>query len=458
MNFTVAIVGRPNVGKSTLFNRLVGKRLALVDDTPGLTRDRREGDARLGDLRFMAIDTAGLEEAPAKALEARMRAQTEHAVAEADVILFVIDARVGITPLDDHFTDWLRGKGKPVIALANKCEGTVSPPGLLEAYNLGLGDPVAVSAEHGQGMDALYEALAPHAADKQEETHDETEDDAPDVAEDGSPDRPLKMAIVGRPNVGKSTLVNRLLGEDRVLTDPEAGITRDAVHIPWTYKGRPISLVDTAGLRRKARVTDRLEALSGGDAVRTLRFAEVVVLVLDAEAPLEKQDLTIARTTLEEGRALILAVNKWDLVKDRKTAEKRVSDRLRTSLPQARGIPVVSFSALTGRGVERLMPTVLRVHETWNRRIPTGRLNRWLEGVCENHPPPLAAGRRIRLRYITQAKARPPTFIIFASRPDGLPESYSRYLINSLRDTFGLPGIPLRIHLRKGKNPYDSEK
>ena len=450
MSLTVAIVGRPNVGKSTLFNRLVGKRLALIDDSPGLTRDRREGEARLGDLRFTAIDTAGLEEAPAEALEARMRAQTEHAVADADVALFLIDARAGVTPLDEHFADWLRGKGKPVIAVANKCESTAGQAGMLEVYGLGLGEPVAVSAEHGQGMDALYEALAPHAGDAAVDAPDETPGEAPE--------RPLKLAIVGRPNVGKSTLVNRLLGEERVLTDTKAGITRDAVHIPWTYEGRAIGLVDTAGLRRKARVTDGPEALSGGDAVRALRFAEVVVLVLDAEAPLEKQDLTIARTTLEEGRALILAVNKWDLVKDREAAQRRIGDRLQTSLPQARGVPVVPLSALTGRGMGRLMPAVLKAHEAWNRRIPTGQLNRWLEEVCENHPPPLAAGRRIRLRYMTQAKARPPTFVIFASRPKGLPESYLRYLVNGLRETFDLPGVPLRIHLRKGKNPYDPAK
>ena len=450
MSLTVAIVGRPNVGKSTLFNRLVGKRLALVDDTPGLTRDRREGEARIGDLRFTAIDTAGLEEAPAEALEARMRAQTEHAVADADVALFLIDARAGVTPLDEHFADWLRVKGKPVIAVANKCESSAGQAGLLEVYGLGLGEPVALSAEHGMGMDALYEALAPHAGEAATEAPDETPGEAPE--------RSLKMAIVGRPNVGKSTLVNRLLGEERVLTDARAGITRDAVHIPWTYEGRAIGLVDTAGLRRKARVTDRLEALSGGDAVRALRFAEVVVLVLDAEAPLEKQDLTIARTTLEEGRALILAVNKWDLVKDRKKAERRVADRLQTSLPQARGVPVVPLSALTGRGLGRLMPAVLKAHEAWNRRIPTGQLNRWLEGVLESHPPPLAAGRRIRLRYMTQAKARPPTFVIFASRAKGLPDSYLRYLVNSLRETFELPGVPLRIHLRAGKNPYEPTK
>jgi GTP-binding protein len=320
----------------------------------------------------------------------------------------------------------------------------------LEVYGLGLGEPVALSAEHGVGMDALYAALAPHAG--------EAATEAPDGTPDEMPERSLKMAIVGRPNVGKSTLVNRLLGEERVLTDAKAGITRDAVHIPWTYEGRAIGLVDTAGLRRKARVTDRLEALSGGDAVRALRFAEVVVLVLDAEAPLEKQDLTIARTTLEEGRALILAVNKWDLVKDRKKAEWRVADRLQTSLPQARGVPVVPLSALTGRGLGRLMPAVLKAHEAWNRRIPTGQLNRWLEGVLESHPPPLASGRRIRLRYMTQAKARPPTFVIFASRLKGLPDSYLRYLVNSLREAFDLPGVPLRIHLRAGKNPYEPTK
>ncbi len=440
MAATVAIVGRPNVGKSTLFNRLVGKRLALVDDTPGVTRDRREGEARLGDLRFAVIDTAGLDDGGG--LEAAMKAQTERALTEADAVLFLIDARAGVTPVDRHFADWLRGAAAPVILVANKCEGGAGDAGLLDAYALGLGDPLAVSAEHGEGLEGLYDALTPVVGATSTGEDADTGGDA------------LSLAVVGRPNVGKSTLVNRLLGEDRMLTGPEPGVTRDAIATSWTVRGRALRLVDTAGLRRKARVTEKLEEMSVGDALRALRYAHVAVLVLDAQAMLEKQDLTIARTVVEEGRALVVAANKWDLVADKSEALRRLDDRLETSLPQVRGVPVVPCSALTGKGVQRLLPAVLDIFERWNTRVPTGALNRWLAEMSERHPPPVARGRRIRLRYVTQAKTRPPTFVLFASRPADLPESYLRYLANGLRDTFDLAGVPLRLHTRKGRNPY----
>jgi GTP-binding protein len=458
MSFTVAIVGRPNVGKSTLFNRLVGKRLAIVDDTPGVTRDRREGQGRISDMKFSIIDTAGLEDAMDDSLEARMRKQTSLALNEANVALMLIDARAGVTPLDSHFGRWIRQQGVPLILIANKCEGRAGIPGLAESYGLGLGEPLAFSAEHGEGLSELYDALLPYAKiDDDNDVIKELPNDYDDD-EDDDTNRPISMAIVGRPNVGKSTLVNRLLGEERMLTGPEAGITRDSISTSWEYKGREIKLVDTAGLRKKARVTEKVESLSTGDSIRAIKFAQVVVLVLDSHDMLEKQDLTIARRVINEGRVLVIAVNKWDLVKDAKNALGKLSDRLQTSFPQARGIPIITFSAKTGRGTNRLLPAVMDIYELWNKRISTGALNRWLDGITAHHPPPLTSGRRIKLRYMTQAKTRPPTFVVFASRPDKLPESYSRYLVNALREDFEMPGVPLRLHTKKGENPYAKKK
>lgn len=442
MSFTVAIIGRPNVGKSTLFNRLVGKKLALVDDTPGVTRDRREGEARIGSLKFKIIDTAGLEESFDDSLEGRMRQQTEMALAEADVALMLIDARSGVTPLDEHFGNWIRKAPIPVILAANKAEGKSGEHGLLESYKLGLGDPIALSAEHGEGMGELFDALLPF-----EEKTAQIED-----AEEA--EKPLQLAIVGRPNAGKSTLVNYLIGEDRMLTGPEAGVTRDAIAVEWEFEGRAIKLVDTAGLRKKARVQKKLEKLSVADSLRVIKMAEVVVLMVDAELTFEKQDLTIASHVIEEGRALVLAVNKWDTVRDRQGALKLIRDRLSISLPQVRGIPIVTLSARTGRGVEKLLPKVLEIYELWNTRISTAKLNRWLEHMLEQHPPPMAKGRRLKIRYMTQVKARPPTFSLFMSSRGELPESYLRYLVNGLREDFDLPAVPIRISPRTGKNPY----
>ena len=444
MALTVAIIGRPNVGKSTLFNRLVGQRMALVDDTPGVTRDRREGEASLGDLRFRIIDTAGLDEAEEGSLGARMQAQTERALDAADVALFLIDARSGVTPLDRHFADLLRRRQVPVVLAANKAEGRSGDAGFYEAFALGLGEPIAISAEHGDGMAELYEALAPFAAEAEAET-------ATVAAES---EKPLQLAVIGRPNVGKSTLINRLLGEERLLTGPEPGITRDAIATLWQWRGRLVRLIDTAGMRRRPKVEEKLEKLSVADALRAVRFAEVVVLVIDATQLLEKQDLTIARMVEEEGRALVIAVNKWDLVEDKQATLRRLRDRLEISLPQLAGLRFVTLSARTGAGVAKLMPAVMTTYDAWNRRIATPKLNRWLSSVQQRHPPPLVAGRRLKLRYMTQANIRPPTFALFASSPGDLPESYRRYLVNLMRADFDLPGVPIRVMLRKGENPF----
>ncbi len=466
MSFTVAIIGRPNVGKSTLFNRLVGKRLAIVHDTPGVTRDRRIGEASLYGLEFTVVDTAGLEEAFDESVEGRMRLQTQTALAEADVALMLIDARAGVTPLDAHFAAHLRKGKTPVILVANKCEGRAGAPGLYDSFSLGMGEPVAISAEHGEGLAELFDALLPFArtaglpaADEPVVEPEPLPGDEEAAVDDEGAERTIQLAIVGRPNVGKSTLVNRLLGEERMLTGPEAGLTRDAIAVEWQHGGRPVRLVDTAGLRRRANVSEELEKLSVADTLRTIRHAHVVVLVLDADAILDKQDLTIARMVLDEGRALVIAVNKWDQVDDRAMALRRLEDRMETSLPQARGVPTPAISALTGKGLDKLMKAVLATYDNWNRRIPTAQLNRWLEEAVERHPPPLGgqSGRRLKLRYMTQVKARPPTFVIFTSKPDELPESYARYLINGLRDTFALPGVPIRVGLRKRKNPYAPE-
>ncbi len=453
----IALVGRPNVGKSTLFNRLVGKRLAIVDDTPGVTRDRREGDARLGDLSFVAVDTPGLEEAPEAALEGRMRKQTDRAIEDAAACIFVVDARAGVTPRDEIFANLLRVSGKPVIVLANKAEGAAGDTGVFEAYRLGLGDPIAFSAEHGEGLGDLYAALEPVIAAALAESGGAAEEE---ISAWDDPRKPLRVAIVGRPNAGKSTLVNQLLGEDRMLTGPEAGITRDSIGSEWRWedeaRGRdwPVKLFDTAGMRKKAKVQQKLEKLSVADTLRAAKFAEVVVLLVEAQKPFEKQDLQIADLVLREGRAMIIAVNKWDLVEDKDAAARDIREKASRLLPQAPGAPIVFLSALTGRSVDKLMPAVTQVYYDWNARVKTPDLNTWLQQATERHPPPAVSGQRIKLRFITQTKTRPPTFVAKCTRADDVPASYHRYLVNSLREAFNLPAVPVRLILDRPDNPY----
>jgi GTPase len=464
MSFSLAIIGRPNVGKSTLFNRLVGKKLALVDDRPGVTRDRREGAAHLADLSFTVIDTAGLEEGSGASLQGRMRAQTEAAIETADAILFMVDARAGMTPDDKYFADLVRRAGKPVVLAANKAEGRAGEAGFFEAYTLGLGEPVPISAEHGEGMIDLFDALrlalpeqtAAPAAEDEETAPRQFADD-----EDGSDldlAKPLRITVVGRPNAGKSTLINRLLGEERLLTGPEAGVTRDSIGVDFTWRDRKMKLYDTAGLRRRARVVDKLEKLAGADALRAVRFSEVVVLLVDSTIPFEKQDLTIADIAASEGRAVAIGLGKWDLIEDRAKTLVTLREEAERLLPQVRGCPVIPVSGTTGEGLDQLMRGVIAVHETWNRRISTSRLNRWLLSAVEGTPPPAVSGRRIKIRYMTQPKSRPPHFVLFGNQLDDLPASYERFLINGLRKAFDLPGVPIRISKKSGENPYEGKK
>ncbi|SMO76923.1 GTP-binding protein [Thalassovita litoralis] len=471
MSFTLAIVGRPNVGKSTLFNRLVGKRLALVDDQPGVTRDLREGEARLGDLRFTVIDTAGLEEATDDSLQGRMRRLTERAVDMADICLFMLDARVGVTPSDEVFADILRKRAKYVILAANKAEGRAGEAGALEAYALGLGEPLRLSAEHGEGMGDLLHVLMPLAEEfaDQAEQHQPETDISVDEDWDGEEelpirwptiDKPMQIAVVGRPNAGKSTLINKILGEDRLLTGPEAGITRDAISLTIDWNGLPVRMWDTAGMRKRAKVQEKLEKLSVSDGLRAVKFAEVVVVLLDAAIPFEQQDLRIADLAEREGRAVVVAVNKWDIEDEKQEKLRALKEAFERLLPQLRGAPLVTVSAKTGKGLDRLQAAIERAYETWNRRIPTAALNRWLVGMLEQHPPPAPQGKRIKLRYMTQAKTRPPGFVVMCSHPDKIPDSYSRYLVNGLRQDFDMPGTPIRLYMRGqgNKNPYKGRR
>jgi GTPase len=443
---TVAIIGRPNVGKSTLFNRLVGKRIALVDDRPGVTRDRREGDAHLLGLDFRLVDTAGFEDEDAATLPGRMRAQTQAAVDMADVALFVIDSRAGIVPLDQEIARWLRGSRTPVVLVANKAEGTSGDGGFYEAFSLGFGDPVALSAEHGEGLADLFEALRPHL-DRAERDMDEDEEEP---VEGG----PLKLAIVGRPNAGKSTLVNKMLGEERMITGPEAGITRDSISIEWEFEGRPVRLIDTAGLRRKAKVEDKLEKLSAADTAHAIDFAEVVVLLLDATRGLEAQDLRIADQIFTEGRAMVIALNKWDVAEGQSALFNGVRAALDDGFAQVKGVPLLTVSAETGKGLDVLLKVAFETRDAWSKRVPTGELNRWFERALEANPPPAPGGKRIKLRYVTQIKSRPPSFVIFGTRVDQLPESYRRYLVNGIRRDLGFGAVPVRLTFRAPKNPF----
>jgi GTP-binding protein len=449
MPFTVAIIGRPNVGKSTLFNRLVGRRMALVADEPGVTRDRREGRARLGDLDFTIIDTAGLDEAAPDSLTGRMQAQTDAAIGQADVLLFLVDARTGLTPVDRAFAALVRKSGKPTILVANKSEGRSGEAGALEAYALGLGEPVALSAEHGEGLSDLYDALRTVLPIETVEAAGPREHDAA---------RAIKVAVVGRPNAGKSTLINRLIGEDRLLVGPEAGITRDSIAIDFVWQGQAFQLYDTAGIRRRMRVTEALEKLSVADALNAVRFADVVIVLMETERAFEEQDLRIADLVEREGRAVVLGMNKWDLAQRKPGAAAKLREQADHWLPQLKGARIVPISGLTGEGLDRLMQAVLDAHAVWNKRVPTAALNRWFAEAISTHPPPAISGRRLRLNYITQAKSRPPSFVLFCTRADALPEAYKRYLVNGLRETFDLPGTPIRLMLREKANPYAGRK
>lgn len=450
MSFTVAIAGRPNVGKSTLFNRLIGRAMAIVSDESGVTRDWREGEANLFDLKFRVLDTAGLEGSRTKgSLPERTAQRTKQALDQTQVILFVVDARAGLTSEDKAVAREIRKTGKPVFLLANKCESSHLPEGFDDFTSLGFGEAIPISATHGDGMMDVYGLLQERIQSYQES------DDAPEEIDE---EKNLNVAIVGRPNAGKSTLVNQLIGEDRMLTGPEPGLTRDSIAIGWEYDGRPVRLVDTAGLRRRTKVKERLEKMSGHESLRAIRLAHVVVLVVDASGSLDKQDLTIAHHVVEEGRALVVALNKWDSVKDKRATMKAMQERVEDSLSQVSGVPMVTLSALKGDGLKRLMDSVMKIYETWNKRVSTGQLNRWLEDMEANHPPPITSGRRIKLRYMTQIKTRPPTFALWVNKPINLPDSYQRFLTNGLRTLFGLDGVPIRWVLKKSENPYEDKR
>jgi GTP-binding protein len=453
MSFTIAIIGRPNVGKSTLFNRLVGQKLALVDDEPGVTRDRREGEGRLGDLEFTIIDTAGLDAGAKGSLTARMQEQTETAIALADALMFVVDARAGLTPNDRAFADFARRASKPVLLVANKSEGKQGDAGAMEAYALGLGDPIQISAEHGEGLSELYDALRGLMPEPEDEGEEFDDDDVIESEEELAR-RPIRVAIVGRPNAGKSTLINRLLGEERLLTSAEAGTTRDSIAVEINWQGRDFRVFDTAGLRRRSRIEEKLEKLSVADALRAVRFAEVVVLMMDAQNKFEEQDMRIADLIEREGRALVIAVNKWDLMGGKASLVSALRTEADHSLPQVRGVPIVAVSGLMGEGIDRLMAAIEQAYAVWNKRVPTASLNRWFEQAVDANPPPAVSGRRLKLNYMTQTKARPPSFVVFCSRADAVPQSYLRYLVNSLREFFDLPGTPVRMTLREKANPF----
>ena len=447
MSFTVAIIGRPNVGKSTLFNRLVGRRQALVADQPGVTRDRREGQGHLGDLDFTVIDTAGLDQAAPESLTGRMQAQTEAAIAQADALMFLVDARAGLMPVDRAFAALVRKSGKPCILVANKCEGKAGASGAVESFALGFGEPVAISAEHGEGLSDLYDALRAALPEETAAARKAAEVDRTEA-------RPIRIAVIGRPNAGKSTLINRLLGEERLLTGPEAGITRDAIAVDLAWREHKFQVYDTAGIRRRGKIEAALEKLSVADALNAIRFADVVIVLMDAEHAFEEQDLRLADLVEHEGRALVLGMNKWDLAERHPGAIAKLREELEHRLPQIRGVPVIAVSGLTGEGLDRLMQAVIDAHDVWNRRVPTSALNRWFSQAIAEHPPPAVAGRRLKLNYITQAKSRPPTFVLFCTRADAVPDAYKRYLVNSLRDVFDLPGTPIRLTLREKANPF----